>query len=165
MSLTDTLQTIRQPILALREQIAPLNAQIDALRAKSLNRSESKAALATWLDQQTAAGEAALNRLASAVQWPDSPPARPADPGEWESLLFALQRPAIETRMNAAIDAAIPSDAPTRATLTTQLASLEAQVRTLEQQEELLIRRLEESGMPVGRRRNAKPDIVLSELE
>lgn len=167
--LSTLVAEVLKPLDQIREKIAANRQRHHELKRAPLTREESATQFRGWLDYQS---ELCRAHLGEVLRWfthpgavpelfpPEMTPnavARTAGP-----VIAALNRPALEAFATEFFESANFGDL-SRDSIRDDLTKLDAELLKLEIREESLIREFEEQGLPVSRRGDASPRVVLAE--
>lgn len=164
----DALGTVDE----LRDRLAALREERDQVLAAPVPEAEALRDLDRWLDHVEASAGLPVRGFMHGGEWPNlavvlRPGQKTVDASPAIDQLFALMvatnRPAIRALMAAAIadeyEGQAPLDADARAS---RLREIDGDLDRLEKVEEVLIRQAEALGLPILRRGDARPEVVLA---
>jgi len=154
-------------ITRLRETIARLNLEREAITDAPLSRGEVKARVADWRVEGKARGDAFLKHWvresAAGAQLRDIFTLKADGHGNVDAtgLMFALADPlALDAALSVIVDREI-GEGPDAAGRAARLAEIDAELLRLGHKEEDIIEAAEAAGTPIDRRANADPTVVL----
>ena len=163
-----TSQDAKTRLLDLRAQNAANRQTRAEWEHLPLTLTDAKAQLSSWLDHKPRDAHARLAGVSQYLQHPGAHGVALFEtehdlPQLLESLLCFLFRDRLEPILLAELERIIPADRPGRARVEEERRRLDAEWRTLEREEERLIRRMEAEGAAVDRRGDADPATVLAD--
>lgn len=169
-TVADSINAAFKPLTDLRAKIAEAEAKREALKNAPLDRDESIENAKAWLSRKAQIGAQVVADCARQLQNPGANVELTEfsmndgrQLAQLETLVVFLNREALEKAITSEInEQADPSRLP-RASIRDDLVKLGAEIHGLCVREEVLVREIEAAGIPVNRRADADPAIVLAD--
>lgn len=168
-NITQLFDNAQKPLNDIRAKIEAIELRLAELKHAPLDKSESKAQAAQWIERKAAKGREMLKIAAKYLEYPNAglisvlPYCENQNPQhaveQLENVLFALHGETIAATIHDFMD-----DIPNRLnreSVSDDIQKLNAELAQLEIVEEKTIRELEDSGYPAERRGMANPAVVL----
>lgn len=169
-SIADSINAAFKPLADLRAKIAEAEAKREALKNAPLERDESIENAKAWISRKAQIGAQVVADCARQLQDPRAN-VELTEFGvnvdrlraQLETLVVFLNREALEKAITAEINEQADPSRLSRVSIRDALAKLDAEIHGLCVREEVLVREIEAAGIPVNRRGDADPAIVLAD--